>query len=591
MSKVLAYSYVRMSTDLQLKGDSLRRQTDLSERYAQEHDLELVRDFELHDIGISAFKGANIERGALGQFLRAVEHGEVPRGSYLLVESLDRLSRQDISASVTLFLQITNSGINIVTLADGHHYPAGGKAELGQFIYSIVVMARANEESQIKSSRIAAAWQNKRTNIDSRVLTKWAPAWLQVSKDRSKFDALENRVSIVKRIFLAAAEGQGSGVITRTLNKEGVPAFGKSNGWLESYVTKILKNRAVLGEFQPHTRIDKKRVPDGPVIKGYFPKIIEEELFLKVQAGRRKRSVAGGGRRGPMQRNLFTHIAKCGYCGSPMRFINKGQGPKGGKYLRCSASVRGMECAPISWRYGDFETSFFSFVREFDLRSVVEDSHRRSEASILQEEIAVEVERLKVKENERARTFELLHKSSESSHEFLQGMLDQTSEEIQSVQTLISDLEAKKEKVGRGEKTKAETDEQLSALSRLSKNSEFSERLLVSNKLRELVEEIKLLPDGKKPKFEAAKSQTISLVDDLEEQEKILSALHQSHFSGPYSNPYFIVTLSNGATRTVVPDPEDSTKLIEQLDAIDDGVWRTGRAGQMDQVFGPRTNT
>jgi hypothetical protein len=33
ISPPLAYSYIRMSTNLQLKGDSLRRQTELSKAY------------------------------------------------------------------------------------------------------------------------------------------------------------------------------------------------------------------------------------------------------------------------------------------------------------------------------------------------------------------------------------------------------------------------------------------------------------------------------------------------------------------------------------------------------------------------------
>ena len=65
MSRPLAYSYIRMSTNLQIKGDSLRRQTELSEKYATDNNLELVKDFRLQDIGVSAFKGANVEKGAL----------------------------------------------------------------------------------------------------------------------------------------------------------------------------------------------------------------------------------------------------------------------------------------------------------------------------------------------------------------------------------------------------------------------------------------------------------------------------------------------------------------------------------------------
>ena len=63
---VRAYSYIRMSTDVQLRGDSLRRQLEASSDYAAKHGLELVEESRLQDIGISAFKGANVSEGALG---------------------------------------------------------------------------------------------------------------------------------------------------------------------------------------------------------------------------------------------------------------------------------------------------------------------------------------------------------------------------------------------------------------------------------------------------------------------------------------------------------------------------------------------
>jgi hypothetical protein len=51
-----AFSYVRTSTATQLQGDSLRRQTQLSEQYSAERGLDLDED----DIGASAFEGSNI---------------------------------------------------------------------------------------------------------------------------------------------------------------------------------------------------------------------------------------------------------------------------------------------------------------------------------------------------------------------------------------------------------------------------------------------------------------------------------------------------------------------------------------------------
>lgn len=72
-----AYSYVRMSTNIQLKGDSLRRQKDASQRYAELNNLKLIDDFKLEDIGVSAFTGANVETGCLGVFLEHVKTNKI----------------------------------------------------------------------------------------------------------------------------------------------------------------------------------------------------------------------------------------------------------------------------------------------------------------------------------------------------------------------------------------------------------------------------------------------------------------------------------------------------------------------------------
>src|SRR4051794_17399302 len=99
-----AYSYIRFSTPEQLKGDSLRRQLQLSRDYALQHGLEL--DEELKDIGVSAFKGKNRTDGALGRFINLVREGKIEPGSVLLVESLDRLSRDQILAALSQFSEI-----------------------------------------------------------------------------------------------------------------------------------------------------------------------------------------------------------------------------------------------------------------------------------------------------------------------------------------------------------------------------------------------------------------------------------------------------------------------------------------------------
>ncbi len=180
-----AYSYIRFSTTEQLKGDSLRRQTELSENYASKHGLTLDTTLNLRDLGISAYDKSNITKGALGIFLRAVEDGHVPSGSYLLVESLDRLSRAQIMDALQVFLGILNAGITIVTLADEVVYSREtANDNWANLIMSIVIMSRATEESATKSKRIRASWDNKRSKLGTEILTARCPAWLKVKADR-----------------------------------------------------------------------------------------------------------------------------------------------------------------------------------------------------------------------------------------------------------------------------------------------------------------------------------------------------------------------------------------------------------------------
>src|SRR5581483_686395 len=204
-----AYSYVRFSNPEQMRGDSLRRQTELSERYAREHGLELDTSLK-PDKGVSAFHGKNATEGALAGFLRAIESGAVKRGSYLLVESLDRLSRQEVLTALRRFLDILDKGITIVTLLDGQSYSTESINEnMGGLMFSIMDMARAHGESAFKSKRLCEAWARKRARMGEVKMTSRAPCWLRLSEDRKSWEQIKDRVAVVRRIFGMAIEGKG----------------------------------------------------------------------------------------------------------------------------------------------------------------------------------------------------------------------------------------------------------------------------------------------------------------------------------------------------------------------------------------------
>lgn len=207
-----AYSYVRMSSQQQLKGDSLRRQLERSRKYALDNGLEL--DESLRDIGVSAFTGKNIYEGALGTFLQLVQKGQIERGSYLLVESLDRLSRLQVRHALGPFIALINAGVIIVTLMDNQVYSETTVDEnWTQLMLSLAIMSRAHEESQTKSDRLkeSHAKTKRKALAGQGRFTSNMFGWIeQIKIGQDKFEhRLNQHAATVLKIYKMADAGLG----------------------------------------------------------------------------------------------------------------------------------------------------------------------------------------------------------------------------------------------------------------------------------------------------------------------------------------------------------------------------------------------
>jgi DNA invertase Pin-like site-specific DNA recombinase len=369
---IRAYSYVRMSTHRQLRGDSLRRQLDRSKAFADEHNLLL--DDSMQDLGISAWKGRNFKAGALGRFLAKVENGEIAKGSYLLIESLDRLSREAVPDALTLFMAIINSGIVIATLGREDRQIYSREVLNGDWtklIIGLAVMSRGHEESQTKSERIGAANRRKRelARRGEGQITGLTPTWIDAKRlegGRYEF-SLNHHAATVREIYEMAGRGLGATAIARRLNTSGTLTFKSKRGWYQSIIKLVLKRQDVIGVFQPHHIVDGKRVPDGDPISGYFPTAVDKDLFWRVQLMRRL--IGKPGRKGATFGNLFTGLCFCAHCHGPMgmktSYVRSGRV----QYLVCSNHARGYDCddGRKNFRYDLLEAAVLNQVSELNL--------------------------------------------------------------------------------------------------------------------------------------------------------------------------------------------------------------------------------
>lgn len=326
-----AHSYIRFSTKQQASGDSFRRQTQLAMDYCLANDLTLSSQ-SYQDLGVSAFHSSNaLEDSGLGQFLVGLNEGKVATPCTLLVENLDRLSRDSVETALTQFMNIIQAGVTIVTLFDNHVYKKG--MTVVDYLTAILQMQRAHDESLVKSKRVSAAWEQRRKGL-SATKPKTCPFWMDVSDDKKSY-ILNDRVELVHRIYAHANDGLGSQVIAKMLNAEGIKA-PRGGNWSDATITKTLNNIAVLGQYQPRTRYDenRKRVDAiaGEPIKDFYPAIMDEEYFFATQATIKARSKTQ--RRGATKNhlNVIKGVASCGHCGSPVRLKQQGHL----YYLQCN---------------------------------------------------------------------------------------------------------------------------------------------------------------------------------------------------------------------------------------------------------------
>lgn len=403
MTKRKAYSYIRMSTDIQLKGDSLRRQLASSKAYAETHNLELVESIDgmrFEDIGVSAFKGKNTQKGALSVFLSQLDNGKIAPNSVLLVESLDRLSRDKLASALNQFMLILESGVEIITLSDSQKYT---KEIINQnpaaLFIGLSIMFRANEESEMKSKRLSAAWKNKRDKASTKVVTKTCPAWLKLSDKTGKFLIIKDRGQVVKKIFDMCINTCGLYSIAKHLNESKTPVFGDGKMWHLSYIKKIIINRSVLGEFQPHQIIGGKREKYGEPIANYFPKLIDEQTFLLAQVAIAKRSSTGKGRKGTNFANLFASITYCGSCGAKMFVKSRGGKSRSNRYLVCSNKNVAAGCQMKDWNLADFEEKMLRHLREVNFEELIDNHNQEKKVSLGDQ---IEALREKLRSNEEA---------------------------------------------------------------------------------------------------------------------------------------------------------------------------------------------
>lgn len=337
------YSYQRWSSAVQAEGTTKARQTNAAEAYAALHDLEMV---EIIDDGISGFRSANFRSGgALGQFLDAVDQGLIPSNAFLYVESLDRITREEIDVALELFLGILRRGITVYTGMDNHTYTRESiKGNPIDLLTSILLFSRAHEESKTKQ---------KRTNDAALVLIesfkKGNPVTIKaVGSHPWWIDASTNANEAVKQhpimwpIAVYAInrflEGDSVFKVTKALNEQ-YPNTYKNGPWRYENVRKLTVSESVYGLRIIHINDVKYELP------GYFPAMITEGQFLRLGQIRETFRYLGDAAEKGIKNNINLlaglKLFRCGHCGGTMMAMRQNDTIR---YMCCNGRTANFGC-------------------------------------------------------------------------------------------------------------------------------------------------------------------------------------------------------------------------------------------------------
>ena len=311
----VAFSYQRVSSGQQVGGHGLDRQADAAALWCAANGFRLDQQLVLSDKGKSAYSGKNLQ-GALGHFLELAQSGQLGNSPVLLVEAIDRLSRQEPLDAIDVILRgLVGSGVRVITLEDQQEYSRPTIAsDASKLLVLVVKVQAAHEFSKRNGMRSSASWAKRYQKAKAGLKDpspRCRPFWLDWDEAASDFSA-NARTAMVQRCFRLSEQGLGHSAIARKLTAEGF-TNSKGESISETIAGKLLADRRVLGEREITN-------PDGDteILKGYFPVIVNPEQFERCRGLAALRDTAPRrDRRSKRVRNLFAGVLKCP-CGLPL---------------------------------------------------------------------------------------------------------------------------------------------------------------------------------------------------------------------------------------------------------------------------------
>jgi hypothetical protein len=296
---------------------------------------------------------------------------------------------------------------------------------------------------------------------------------------------------------------------------------------------------------------ERKRVAEGAPVPGYFPAIVSEDLFHRVQQLKTE-DTRRPGQIGERVSSLFTWIAKCGRTGKAANFVNKSKY----QYLK-TEGVLDDGRRMVGWSYEDFELRFLTAVGRLDLTKIF-GPQEGNETTKMERLLAAANARVRETGIVLKRLLKLVESPTEKAPETVMDRIRELEArrdgERQEVQTATNALEKAREAAADAAKFSSD-------FKRLMAERHKPEtRLALRQEIRSIVSRIDVFFDVAETPAEREKREAFAAaISKMPKGMKVIGGM-------PSSKPparHMVVTFANGVRRTIAQSHDGQILIYE----------------------------
>jgi site-specific DNA recombinase len=325
--------YARVSSEEQVQGYSIQAQLRACREWAENHGYTVAKEYI--EEGQSAFR--NLEKREVLKELLADTISKQRAFDLIIVHKLDRLFRDTLESSTARAI-LKREQVRLISVTE----PMVGSDTPEDFFMEHLLVGMAEFYSRNLSREIMKGLKQRALQghlvfgppfgYRQEVMEKQEGHKRTRIISRPVVD--EKAAPVVQRIFDLYDKGMGYKSIAMTLNSDGLRT-NKGHLFRVMFISRTLRNRAYIGILD-YNKVQKRGPREPIAIPGFYPPIIDEKLFNRIQEKLKSESDSYQNSFAHRTEYLLSRLVVCDFCGH--HYL--GTSAKSGKYGYYSCQTR-----------------------------------------------------------------------------------------------------------------------------------------------------------------------------------------------------------------------------------------------------------